>query len=500
MKLKHLFFGGLLFVSGSFFAQTQNSAYTAIGKGVATTFLTDYQSLGINNSALGWGTGFEGKKFTLGTSEFAFGMSSPTLNKERLKNAYDAIYNQVADKENEDFDYAAQREAAADYAEAGMAINVNYNWFGASYQSEKFGGIAISVRENYSWYSQLNEQTTDLVFRGRTSNYFDSLQIAMNGDTTTIANSNSLSEDTLNAVFSGKASNPQRLSDITEGSRIKFVWNREYNFGYGRKIFGSDSTFAFYAGVGGRYIQSMAMFDMESNENGLNVRSAISPFFDINYGQTMGTAPSPGNASSGFLPNAVGQGYGVDLSASVIMFGKLRLAASVNNIGSVTYNREVYSVRDTLLREMSLAGLDDASTTEAMNQMTEEGGLLTLEGEEKFVVTNPANFRMGGSLQMFKKKLHVGFDVVAPFNKDHPGSLQNAIVSVGGDIRPVKWLQISAGYFGGGVYQHNIPVGINFILGGGTYEIGISSQDALSFFLDDANSISTAFGFARFRF
>jgi len=500
MKLKHLFFGGLLFISGQQLAQTQNSAYTAIGKGVATTFLTDYQSLGINNSALGWGTGYEGKKFTIGTSEFAFGLSSPALDKERLKNAYNAIYNQATGKENENFDYAAQREAAADYAEAGMSINVNYNWFGASYQSEKFGGIAISVRENYSWYSQLNEQTTDLVFRGRTSNYFDSLQIAMNGDTTTIANSDGLSEDTLNAVFRGKASNPQRLSDITEGSRIKFVWNREYNFGYGRKLFGSDSTFAFYAGVGGRYIQSMAMFDMESDENGLNVRSAISPFFDINYGQTLGTAPSPGNASSGFLPNAVGEGYGVDLSASVIMFGNLRLAASINNIGNVTYNREVYSVRDTLLSEMTLAGLDDANTSEAMNQMTEDGGLLILEGEEEFVVTNPANFRMGGSLQMFDNKLHVGFDVVAPFNKDHPGSLQNAIVSVGGDIRPVKWLQLSAGYFGGGVYKHNIPVGINFILGDGTYEVGISSQDALSFFLDDANSISTAFGFARFRF
>lgn len=497
MKLIHLILGGILLISGQQFAQTQNSAYTAIGKGVATTFLTDYQSLGINNSALGWGSGFEGKKFTMGTSEFAFGLSSPTLDKERLKNAYNAIYNQVTDKENEDFDYAAQREAAADYAEAGMAINVNYNWFGASYQSEKFGGIAVSVRENYNWYSRLNEETTDIVFRGRLSGYFDSLTIAIDGDTTTIGNRENLSQDTLGAVISGKINNPLLMSEITEGSRIKFVWNREYNFGYGRKIFGSDSTFALYGGVGGRYIQSMAMFDMQSDESGLKVNSAISPFYDINYGQTSGNSSS---SESGFLPSAVGQGYGVDLSASIIMMGKIRLAASVNNIGSVTYNREVYSVRDTLVGEMSLPGLDDANITDAFKQLNEDGGLLKLEGEEEFVVSNPANFRMGGSIELFKKKLHVGFDVVAPFNKDHPGSLQNAIVSVGGDIRPVKWLQLSAGYFGGGVYEHNIPVGINFILGGGTYEVGISSQDALSFFLKDANSISAAFGFARFRF
>jgi hypothetical protein len=61
-------------------------------------------------------------------------------------------------------------------------------------------------------------------------------------------------------------------------------------------------------------------------------------------------------------------------------------------------------------------------------------------------------------------------------------------------------LQFNVGYLGGGIYQHNIPIGVNFILGDGAYEVGISSRDALSFFLSNSNSISTAFGFARFRF
>ena len=91
-------------------------------------------------------------------------------------------------------------------------------------------------------------------------------------------------------------------------------------------------------------------------------------------------------------------------------------------------------------------------------------------------------------------------DVVGPFNQDNPGSLQNPVFSFGGDIKPVKWLRLSMGYLGGGIYKHNMPVGINFILGGGTYEFGISSRDALTFFLDGSNSISSAFGFARVRF
>ncbi len=471
--------------------QTQNSAYTAVGKGVATTFLTDYQSLGINNSALGWGTGYEGKRFTMGTSEFSVGMSSPTLDKQRLQNAYQAIMNQVNDS-GTPFNYQQQVDAARDYADAGIAIDANYNWFGASFQDDKFGGIAVSITENYNWYSRLNQKTSDLVFRGRTSGYFDSLGIAINGDTSTIANSPNLSEDTLAAVYKGSSNDPESLSGITNGSRIKFSWNRYYNFGYGRKLFGQDSTFALYAGIGGRYIQSMAMFDLESDGNDISVNSAISPFYDINYGNSS-------NQNSGTLPEAVGKGYGVDLSASVILLDKIRLAASVNNIGNVTYKQNVYSVRDTTVAEMTMPGLEDANIPEAMNALNEDGGLLNLVGEEEIVISNAANFRLGGSIN-FNDKVHVGVDVVAPFNRENPGSLQNPVYAVGGDIRLVEWLQLSAGYYGGGVYAHNIPVGINFILGGGRYEVGVSSRDALSFFLDDATSLSAAFGFARFRF
>ena len=491
-KIVSLLFAGFFAISVN--AQTQNSAYTAVGKGVATTFLTDYQCLGINNYALGWGTGFENTRFTMGTSELNVGIQSPTLNKERLKNAYQAIMNEVRGNNDEPFNVQQQIDAAQDYAEAGIAISANYNWFGASFQNEKFGGIAVSISENYNWYSQINSQTSDLVFRGRLSGYFDSLTIAMNGDTSTIANDPSLSQDTLNSVIRGTANNPDLLSEITEGSRIKFVCNRYYNFGYGRKLFGQDSTFAFYAGIGGRYIQSMAMFDLESDGQDLSVNSAISPFFDINYGTGMNN-----NTNGGALPESVGQGYGVDLSASVILLGKIRLAAAVNNIGSVTYTRNVYTVKDTLVESITLPGLEDANIPEAMNQLTEDGGLLNLVGEQEIVVQNAANFRLGGSIN-FNDKVHVGVDVIVPFNSDNPGSLQNAVLSVGGDVRPLKWLQLSAGYFGGGIYAHSIPIGVNFIIGGGKYEVGVSSRDMLSFFLDDANSLSAAFGFARFRF
>ena len=488
-----------LFLGMSIFAQTQGSAYTAVGKGVATTFLTDYQCLGINSSALGWGSGYKDKRFTTGSSEFSFGIYSDALSSTKLKGLSKSLQNQLVGKDKGSFDWNQQREAAAAYATSGVAIFADYNWAGFSFQGKKFGGIAFNISENYQWYSKLSQQTTDIIFKGQLSNYFDSLQIVLNGDTSMIANTQNLSSDTLAAAIQGSVAVPLRLSEITNGSSVKMLWTRSYNFGYGRKIIGKDSVFVLYGGVGGRFIQSMAMFNMDSDENGLRLYSSLSPAFNLDYGSIANTNLSTYTTDKGGLPASVGNGYGIDLSASAIFFGRLKVAAAINNIGSVTYNRNVYSVKDTLLANISLAGLNDNNVTQSVNQLMREGGILTLEGKEKYVVNNPSNIRLGASFQPFKF-LNFGFDLVAPFNSANPGSIQNSIFSFGGDIRPVKWLQLSVGYLGGGIYETNVPVGINFILKDGAYEVGVSSRDAISFFSKNTKSLSAAFGFARFRF
>ena len=115
-------------------AQTQGFSYTAVGKGYATTAVTDYHSLGINVSALGWGTGYEGKKFTMGLTEFGAGIYSDSLNSDKLRNLYKTIRTSVQNGNTSNIDWQKQQAAAADYAEAGLTIFANYNWFGAAYQ------------------------------------------------------------------------------------------------------------------------------------------------------------------------------------------------------------------------------------------------------------------------------------------------------------------------------------------------------------------------------
>ncbi|MDC3252923.1 DUF5723 family protein [Crocinitomicaceae bacterium] len=486
-----------LYYSGVLNAQTQGASYTEVGRGVATTFVTDYHSLGINCSALGIPNRYN-KKFTTGMTELNLGLYSDSLSVDRLKSLYGAIRDQISGKEIPKSTWQEQKNNAQDYALSGLSIDASYNWFGWAYQGKRFGGLAVIISEHYSWYSRLNQMTSDIVFQGKLSSYFDSLSIVFGTDTSMIQNSGSISQDTLNNVIEGTVSLPLNLSELTKGSNIKFSWNRHYNFGYGRKVFGKDSVFSIYAGVGGRFIQSMAMVDLISDNNGVRMNTSISPAFNINYGSIANLNPSSFYQTSG-IPIPVGTGYGVDFSASIKMLGVLNLALAVNNLGAVKYKRNVYRVRDTLVTGMTLSGLDDLNITNSLNPLLEEGGFLSLEGKESYTVKNASNFRFGASLDL-GRIASLGFDFVAPFNSDTPGSIINPIYSFGMDLNIFKWLTLSAGYFGGGIYKDNIPVGVNFIFGGGTYEFGISSRDAITFFLNDSNSISTASGFARIRF
>jgi hypothetical protein len=490
----------IVFFSFNVQAQTQGVSYTAVGKGVATTFVTDYHALGINTSALGWGTGYENKKFTIGLTEFGAGIYSDALNVTRLKNFSKSIRNAIAGNTPTQYDFAAQKQAAMDYSTAGVSMFANWNWFGFSFYNEKFGGIAVNVSENYRWYSKLSVRTADFIFNGRLAEYFDSLTIVVAGDTSVIANSLNLSQDTLSAVIQGSIAYPLMLSDITKGSEIRSSWNRHYNFGYGRKILGRDSMFVLYGGIGGRFIQSVAMFNMESTDDGLYMYSSVTPNFNIDYDSSVVAS----NVSAYFergkvLPKVVGTGYGLDFSASMVFFNRLKVAAAVNNIGQVTYNRNVYRVLDTLVTNVNIDGLNDYNVTQAVNQLLNQGGIMTLEGQEKYTVLNAADVRIGASFS-FGKIASVGFDMVAPFNRNAPGNIANPVFSFGGEIRPLPWLHLNAGYFGGGIYKNNIPLGVNFSFKEGTYEFGLASYDILSFFLDNSNSLSAAFGMARIRF
>jgi len=486
----------LLAASSFSYAQSEYIAYPSAGKGVSSTFVTDYHALGINPANLGWQQ-YPEKKFTTGSTEFGLSLYSSALTKQDLR---DNIWGVVKAGSLDTLSRDQKIQAARDFGNSDFAFNFDNNIFGFSYQSPKFGGIALSIRTRASWSSNFNADFSEILFQGHQASYFDSLSYVVGTDTSMVANDGTYGDST-GTVISGHASVPLNLSDLLAGTYLRLSWNREYHLGYGRKLLDLDSNLVLYAGVGAKYIQGIAYFDLSSENGELKMVSAMSPGFDINYGMAALTNPSaiaPG-AASNFFKSSVGQGWGFDIGAHALLFKKLHLAASITNIGQMTYTGNVYEAQDTLLVNFSNSGLADMNITNSVPELLEETGLLKINGKESYKVSLPGTFRMGGSIEL-GKVAHIGIDMVAPFN-NVPGSFNGFAWGVGGDLKLAKGaITVMTGVTGGGGYDLQMPVGINFALRGGSYEFGVASRDAVTFFKDNAPTLSMAMGFARVRF
>jgi hypothetical protein len=480
-----------LFIGIGATAQNEYIAYPATGKGVSSTFVTDYHCLGINPANLGW-QAYDEKNFAMGTSEFGFSIYSESLAKQDLRNN---IWGVIKSGSLDTLTPTQKMDAINGFAN-DFSFNWDYNMFGASYQSEKFGGIAFSIRSRATWSSSFSQDFSELLFNGQYADYFDSLQYFNGVDTVNIANYSNMSSDSAASVLGGTASVPLPLSEIVGDSYMRLSVNREYHLGYGRKILNVDSVFTLYLGAGVKYIQGIAMMDLDGTGDSLIMYSAFSPGFEIDYAAGIGALPSQ---AQNFWRSSVGQGWGFDFGANVTLFNKLHLAASVTNIGSMTYTGNVFRAVDTLVVSYSRDGMEDINIANSVPEMLEGTGLFKLEGMKEKKVSMPGTLRFGASLEL-GKFAHVGAEIVAPFN-NVPGSINGFAYGIGGDIKLAQGkIILMAGLTGGGGYDTQIPLGINFCFGGGAYEFGIASRDAVTFFSDNKPTISAAFGFARVRF
>ena len=89
--------------------------------------------------------------------------------------------------------------------------------------------------------------------------------------------------------------------------------------------------------------------------------------------------------------------------------------------------------------------------------------------------------------------------MLVPLNET-PGNAERTMMGIGGDLRPVPWLQLSAGIATGNVEGLKVPVGFTVNVGKGTWEFGAASRDAVTFFAKREPTVSLCLGFLRFRF
>ena len=78
-------------------------------------------------------------------------------------------------------------------------------------------------------------------------------------------------------------------------------------------------------------------------------------------------------------------------------------------------------------------------------------------------------------------------------------NIDRAVLAVGEDVRPVRWMSLNMGFISGGNYNTKIPAGVTFHFGDGSYELGVASRDMITFFTDNQPTASLSAGFLRFR-
>jgi hypothetical protein len=483
------------------------TSYGVTGRGgVATTFTTDYQAIGVNPANLAIRKSFRDPKVTFGFLEGNIGFYAEKITFNQILQSYfPKVYGQ-----NYQLSYAQKEQAAKDLTNASVSTTVNATLFGIHFSSEKFGGFAFSVRDRLDFYSKTNSTLSEILFLGQNASYFTSLLLS-NGQT--VPNSPDLPQEVRDQVVFGfrPDSASLRYGEVMNNSTIQMLWTREYNFAYGAKIVDSYNVQVF-AGIGGRYISGISLIDLEAQNNEfIGETIALSPSFpiegfDIPSPTNVGYQPKKGFARFA-LPKPIGNGYGIDLGLNIVIKRNLSLGVSLINYGKMSWKGNVYTITDGILAQTQGTGFDNynfITYSPETFQLGGEGSALSWEGSSQFDDDLPAMLRVGGSYDFFKTA-QLGFDIVVPLNVDAPGSLASNLYAIGGDLRITKLLTISSGLSTGGNqdFNINIPFGIIYTARRGHYEAGFSTQDISSFIGDiegGGNNISFALGLLRFKF
>lgn len=468
----------LLFIIfiGSAYSQSEISSFNFTGQGYSTATINDYQSLGINPANLGWTP--NDHSMNIGFFEFAGSIYSEALTKNQIRN--DLFNSGFA------LDEDGKEDAAKAFTNARNFANGSVTWFGFSYQDEKIGGFAVSVRDRLVWHSIMNESAADFLFLGYNDPYFDSTAF----------------ED---GEQVGYSTDPQLASKVYKGTDFHMLMYREINFGYGRKVIKNEKI-AWYLGVNIKYVMGQAMLRYYQKDNGeLIGNSSLSPAFGIDY-TSDGIYQGDVNELTGAGMKTVGTGFGFDIGTTLEIKQKLRIALAVNDIGSIKWNKNVYEAVDGGVWRIESPGIDNYNIfAEAQLINTDHGPPpddTTLVGLAEKSLSLPTNFR-GGISYTFNEFIEAGLDAYVPIGEKTPGNFEAPVFGIGVRANPANWVQLSVGIVTGGQFGTNMPFGVSFFPiknDATTWEIGFATRDMITVFKQTNPTVSYAFGFLRFSF
>ncbi len=458
----------LLLGAGSLRAQGVSPASNGSSRyGAATTFLQDYQTVGINPANLGlWNK--ETKMITFGAAEIGMQLHTNALTRKDIFSKVIKSHTLTA---------AEKTQAIQDFIYHPVAVNLDLLVAGVSVQLPKLGGFAFTLRQHAAGNYEFNNFVSNLLFRGiHDQDYFSHI--------ITDANQNQVAvSDT-----------PQYISRLFNGTSINYLWYQSYNLSYGRQVLKTD-LLNLYGGIGLQYLQGFGIMSAQFTGDGLQGFTANSPLLKIDY-----SGLNLQNAVVGNGLKQVGTGAGVDIGVTALLFKILKIGVAITDLGSITWSGNSLDLKDTKLDSLKNFGgvstLSPVDIFKAFNNLKESVGWQ--EGVTRKVAL-PARLRFGSSIAL-GKMLEAGFDIVQPLN-DKPGSLTNTYFALGVDFQPIKSLTFSSGLIAGGNTDTDIPFGVAISAGANQlYQFGISVADVLTFIQPSKPTLGLSLGFLRFQF
>ena len=441
-------------------AQAEETSFSATGRGgTATSFVTDYQAIGINPANLGFDTDYG---FAIGIGEMGYGAFSDALLRDDVRGILFSEDSITAEE---------QETLAREFLDAGITMNVDVMPVGFSIRLPKIGTFGFAVKGNMAYHTRFAGQAANIVWEGYDySEYIDT--VIYDGTT-----------------FYGVAYEPLSMGELFEDTEISLSINTEFNVAYGRKIAGKEDGVDLFGGFGYKYILGLAYLDINSDEGVFTGRAALGlDLVDFDPDET------PFQVSTNpYEP--VGTGHGFDLGLSLKINDGLTFGIAMVDIGSITYTTNVLTIYDYTLDTIAFSGLTSTDPLELVSQLLGDEPIFSFSGDEDFTVALPTKLRMGGSVK-FSDALQVGLDAVFPVNTV-AGNLTTPVLGIGAQMRLLKVLKLSAGISAGGGYAYNIPAGIGVDFG--LWEAGVASRDIVTWFGEESPTVSFAFGFLRFK-
>jgi hypothetical protein len=481
----------LLCIQSTLFAQIENAAYNATGRGgVGTTMLTDYQALGVNPANIGIRYN-ETKNFTLGFFE---GTGSVFL--QGVKASDVSTYIQSG-QNSDSLNYFQRLEGAQKFSGKTFGANIDVMPIGFAYNNDKIGSFAFNVKTSFRYFMDFNLNFTQFAFSSATAlNLFPQL---ITGNQDTVANDPNQYQNYINnngGIKAGYNKNGLSLGTILDNSKYKLHWTTEYALGYGRKLLSLDEQHALYAGIAVKYVQGFGYVDISAKDGRISGVASYMP--SLTQLDSLLNIKTTEQANSYYRP--VGQGLGFDIGVTAEVFHDIRVGASVVNIGSITYRDNVYDVRDSVFTTVDYNS-DFLGGFDKIVKWTKRGSV---------VVPLATQLRIGASAMLLEKRIQVGVDYVQPLNTA-AGNYNTAVWAIGGDFFVLPWLRLSTGStIGGNIASVSqgyttrvaIPFGIGIVLGeDGGFEMGISTRDISTYFIGQSSPLySAAIGLMRFRF